>query len=62
MPNWNEVLDEISKTHENGDNSAFDTVRRKYLHQLYQHTGRNIIAYYSGYSDKANGSGYRYYR
>lgn len=52
MPNWNEVLDEISKKLENGDNSAFDTVRRKYLKQLYQHTGRNIVAYYSGFLTK----------
>jgi len=46
MPGWNEVLDEIS----NSDKKhAFDYVRQKYLKKLSEHTGRNIIAYYSGW-------------
>lgn len=49
MPNWNEVLEEI-KNCKRVD--ALDFVRRKYLRQLYEITGRNIIAYYSGWLQK----------
>ncbi|WP_044408379.1 SDH family Clp fold serine proteinase [Thiomicrospira microaerophila] len=44
MPSWNDVLDELS----------FDGVRRKYLRKLHEHTGRNVIAYYSGWLQKPN--------
>jgi ATP-dependent protease ClpP protease subunit len=49
MPNWKEVLDEINKQLIAGDKSALDTVRRKYLAALSSKTGRNTIAYYSGW-------------
>ena len=49
MPNWNEVLKEIQLQ---GSQSPLDTVRRKYLKQLFDHTGRNVIAYYSGFLSK----------
>lgn len=52
MPNWNAVLEEVSKAQQQGDQAAFDTVRRKYLSQLHKHTKRNIIAYYSGFMTK----------
>ncbi len=51
MPNWNKVVEEVSKAHAQ-DEEAFDTVRRKYLEQLYQYTKRNVIAYYSGFLTK----------
>ena len=57
MPNWNAVLDEISKAEQSGDKSAFDTVRRKYLSKLHNKTGRNIIAYYSGFMTKPDVQG-----
>ncbi|MHC4122903.1 MAG: SDH family Clp fold serine proteinase [Planctomycetota bacterium] len=47
MPNWNDVLKEI-----NEHSKSLDVVRRKYLKRLHQHTGRNIIAYYSGWLQK----------
>lgn len=47
MPNWASVLNEI-QTCEGG----LDRVRRKYLSQLHQTTGRNIITYYSGWLQK----------
>jgi hypothetical protein len=47
MPNWNEVLREIQEAQR-----AVDNVRRRYLGQLQQHTGRNVIAYYSGFLSK----------
>jgi len=47
MPSWNELLLEIG---ENG--GAYDVVRRKYLKKLFEKTGRNVIAYYSGWLNK----------
>jgi ATP-dependent protease ClpP protease subunit len=55
VPNWLEVLDEIRTlrdTHARDSQGAADTVRRRYLAQLHQHTGRNVIAYYSGWMSK----------
>lgn len=46
MSNWNEILKEI-KGHEIG--SPLDIVRRKYIKQLNELTGRNVICYYSGF-------------
>lgn len=57
MPNWNEVLNEINERQieinerERRDN-ALDSVRRKYLKQVSDITGRNTIAYYSGFLQK----------
>ena len=34
--------------------SQTDFVRRKYLKRLAEYTGRNVIAYYSGFLNKAN--------
>ncbi len=50
MPNWTEVLNEISQSNRS---DALDFVRRKYLKKLNQMTGRNVIAYYSGWLQKA---------
>jgi ClpP class serine protease len=33
-------------------NASVDIIRRNYLKKLYDHTGRNIIAYYSGFLSK----------
>ncbi len=41
MPSWNELLDQI--------NTPLDKIRREYLGKLYQKTGRNVVAYYSGW-------------
>lgn len=48
MANWNEILDEINK------GSTHDIIRRKYLKRLNNLTGRNVIAYYSGWLQKPN--------
>lgn len=48
MPNWSEVLEEIAKVASEGGH-ALDVVRRKYLSQIQNYTGRNTIAYYSGW-------------
>lgn len=55
MPNWNNVLKEISveqATQASGRESAHDVIRRRYLKKLNRHTGRNVIAYYSGFLSK----------
>lgn len=52
MPNWTSVLQEIATTKPSNNESPFDIVRRKYLVKLHQHTGRNIICYYSGFLSK----------
>ena len=55
MPNWGEVLDEIRDLvgrAESQRNGAVDIVRRRYLQALHEHTGRNVIAYYSGWLSK----------
>jgi ClpP class serine protease len=46
MPNWNEVLEEV-KAIQRPD--ALDVIRRKYLRALHDYSGRNVIAYYSGW-------------
>lgn len=50
MPNWGEVLKEISDGQKNGKN--LDNIRRSYLSQLHDYTQRNIIVYYSGWLQK----------
>jgi Serine dehydrogenase proteinase len=54
MPNWGHVLKEIQKeTNDLNGDSAIDKVRKKYLMQLHNHVGRNIICYYSGWLSKS---------
>jgi len=60
VPNWSEVLSEINseiRTHRVAAQEAVDTVRRKYLKELYAHTRRNLICYYSGFLSKPGVSG-----
>ncbi len=55
MPNWNDVLKEITRRqndHLIQAQTAVDIIRREYLKKLYNHTSRNIIAYYSGFLSK----------
>jgi len=55
VPNWRTILGEINQDqalHAAASRSAQDTIRRKYLAKLHQHTGRNVIAYYSGWLSK----------
>lgn len=52
MPNWSDVHKEIQQLSQKGAADASDVVRRKYLKQLSDYTGRNTIAYYSGFLSK----------
>lgn len=54
MPNWSEVLIEIREAIAKDPNTALDLVRRKYLSKIAEKTGRNVIAYYSGWLQKPN--------
>ena len=53
MPSWTQVLEEL-QGYKRVD--ALDFVRRKYLKEFSDSTGRNVIAYYSGWLQKP-GSG-----
>ena len=52
MPNWNEVISEITLEAKKHKSAAADVVRRRYLEKLFNHTKRNVIAYYSGFLSK----------
>lgn len=55
MPNWYEVFMETQAAQAQGQSQAMNAqnlVRRKYLQALHEHTGRNVIAYYSGWLSK----------
>lgn len=64
MPNWGEVLNQISQRqahlliqaqqHQAAAGQALDIIRREYLKALHEKTQRNIIAYYSGWLSKPN--------
>jgi ATP-dependent protease ClpP protease subunit len=57
MPNWNETLAEIQEEVNRGNNAALDTIRGKYLRLVAEKTGRNTIAYYSGWLQKSGHEG-----
>ena len=55
MPNWGDVLKQITKERQDGQvraKAAVDAVRHAYLRKLHEKTGRNVIAYYSGFLSK----------
>jgi ATP-dependent protease ClpP protease subunit len=54
MPNWKEVLEEIQAEAKKGVPNALDIIRRKYILEIHNKTGRNVIAYYSGWLQRGN--------
>ena len=52
MPSWNQILNELRVK-----GSGHDIVRREYLEKLHKLTGRNVIAYYSGWLQKGSLAG-----
>ena len=52
MPDWNEILNEIIAT-----GISHDEIRRRYLKELHEVTGRNVIIYYSGWLQKQGAKG-----
>lgn len=50
MPSWSKILEQIKNNSvKNPSMNPFDEIRRKYLGIMHQYTGRNVIAYYSGF-------------
>ena len=49
MPGWDDILEQIQK-----QPNPYDSVRRANLKKLSNITGRNVIAYYSGWLTKPN--------
>lgn len=47
MPSWHDILQELGQR-----GSTHDVVRREYLRRLHEHTGRNVIIYYSAWLQK----------
>lgn len=47
MPGWNDILNQIKETP-----AQHDYVRRKYLKEYADYTGRNVICYYSSWLNK----------
>lgn len=46
MPSWGEILNELHQSASNNNGQPdFDGIRRKYLSQLHQLTGRDTIVY-----------------
>jgi hypothetical protein len=54
LPNWIDVLREIESEQQSGTRNPLDSVRRKFLRQLSEKTGRNTVAYYSAFLTKPN--------
>lgn len=52
MPSWHEILNEIKQS-----GSTHDVIRRKYIFELSNKSGRNTIIYYSGWLQKPGLSG-----
>ena len=49
MPTWGEILRELGATLTPQGTPDFDAVRRKYLWQLHEYTGRAVILYASSF-------------
>lgn len=54
LPTWGEILAELKALQEQGNKVPFDTVRRKYLNLLHEHTKRNAIIYMVQWTQPAN--------
>jgi ClpP class serine protease len=58
VANWNEVLEEIKiEIARDPSVNGLDTIRRKYLKTVSKLSGRNTIAYYSGWLQKPGAAG-----
>jgi ATP-dependent protease ClpP protease subunit len=52
LPSWDEVFTEVNEVAKTGQQNPQNVVRHKYLKKLVDYTGRNAIAYYSGWLSK----------
>lgn len=56
MPTASEVFAQIHAQQQSGDNSPFDTVRRHYMNELHNETGRNLILYSTAWTQEQSGN------
>lgn len=56
MPSWGEILDQLQTLAEPKDPKPHDTLRRGYLEELKEYTGRDVILYSSGWTHLNSGS------
>lgn len=54
MPTWGEILTELGQDPQPDGSPNFDVVRRKYLTQLHELTGRNTVVYASDWMSPGN--------
>jgi ClpP class serine protease len=52
MPTWGGILKEVQTEFQQGNTAAHDTIRRRYLLALNEHTKRNTILYASRFTQK----------
>lgn len=57
MPTWGQILDEILEARDEGIEKPIDAVRRKYLKQLQELTGRDTILYSTAWTLPGGGPG-----
>jgi len=57
MPTWGNILEQIKYAQENGIDNPFDAVRRAYLENLHEYTGREVILYSTAWTQPGGGSG-----
>lgn len=60
MPNWQEIAVEVERIRANAEHSrenALSSIRREYLRKFHDVSGRNVIAYYSGFLSKRDADG-----
>lgn len=52
LPTWGELLHVLQEEHKRTGKAPFDSIRRKYLAELHEHTGRNVILYATAWQSK----------
>lgn len=60
MPNWQEIAVEVERIRANAEHSsenALSSIRREYVRKFHDVSGRNVIAYYSGFLSKRDADG-----
>jgi len=57
MPAYNDIVSEFAALQISNPTDSIDKLLNKYIALLHQHTGRNVIAYYSGWLHAQNTNG-----
>ena len=54
MPTWSGILELIKQQQQSSGRVDYDRLRREFLTQLYNHTGRETILYATAFVQKSN--------